>query len=46
MMSRTNDNIMQFLSYNVLYLRTKNNITKKEMAKILEIGIKTLNKIE
>lgn len=45
-MRTTNDNIMKFLSHNVLYLRTKNDITKKEMAKILGIGITTLNKIE
>lgn len=42
----TNDNLMEFLSHNVLYLRKTHNITKKEMAKILGIGIKTLSKIE
>ena len=41
-----NDNIIEFLSHNVLYLRETHNITKKEMAKILGIGIKSLNKIE
>lgn len=45
-MKTTNDNIMKILSHNILYLRTKNHITKKEMAKILGIGIITLNKIE
>ena len=41
-----NDDVMEFLSHNVLYLRKKNNITKRGMAKIMGIGIKTLNKIE
>lgn len=42
----TNDDVMEFLSHNVLYLRKTHNITKKEMAKILGVGIKTLSKIE
>ena len=45
-----NDNIdieiMEYLSHNVLYLRKKHNITKRKMAKILGVGIKTLNKVE
>lgn len=40
------DEVMKFLSHNVLYLRKKHNITKKDMAKIFGVGIKTLNKIE
>ena len=46
MNTNTNDDIMEYLSHNVLYLRKKHKITKKEMAEILGIGIKTLNKIE
>ena len=41
-----NDDAIKYLSHNILYLRKRHNITKKEMAKILGIGIKTLNKIE
>lgn len=46
MSANINDNVMEFLSHNVLYLRRTHNLTKKEMAKILGIGIKTLSKIE
>jgi len=46
MCTTTNDEAMKYLSYNILYLRKRNKITKKEMAKILGIGITTLNKIE
>lgn len=41
-----NNEVIKYLSYNVLYLRKKHNITKKDMARILGVGIKTLNKIE
>ena len=42
----TNDEAIKYLSYNILCLRRTNNLTKKEMAKILGIGIASLNKIE
>ena len=41
-----NNEVIKYLSYNISYLRKSNNITKREMAKILSIGIKSLNKIE
>ena len=41
-----NDKFIDYLSYNILYLRKSNNISKKEMAEILGIGISSLSKIE
>ena len=40
------DESIRILSHNILYLRKSSNITKKEMARILGIGIKTLNNVE
>ena len=37
---------MNYFSYNVMYLRKMNNISQKEMACILGIGVGSLNKIE
>lgn len=41
-----NDKVMEYLSHNISYLRKSHNISKKKMAKILRIRIKSLNKIE
>ncbi len=41
-----NNEAITYLAYNVSYLRRKHNITKNDMAKILGIGIKSLNRIE
>ncbi|MBE6548917.1 MAG: helix-turn-helix transcriptional regulator [Ruminococcaceae bacterium] len=40
------DNYIENFSKNMKAIRTKNNISKKEMAKILVIGIGSLLKIE
>lgn len=40
------DNYIENFSKNVKAIRAKNNISKKEMAKILGIGIGSLSKIE
>ena len=40
------DEVMKCLSHNILYLRKSNHISKREMAEILGIGIKTLTKLE
>lgn len=45
-MFSANKDIVEILSHNILFLRNSNNITKKEMAKILGVGIETLNKLE
>lgn len=42
----TRDETMKYLSYNIIYLRKKHKVSKKEMAEILGTGIKTLNNIE
>lgn len=41
-----NNDAIKIFSQNVMYLRKSHNITKKEMAKILGIGINSLNKLE
>lgn len=40
------DKELLVLMKNIKYLRLKNGLTKKEMAKIIGVGIKTLNQIE
>lgn len=40
------DEVMKYLSHNILYLRKRHNITKKEMANLLRVSTKTLTKIE
>ena len=34
------------LSYNVIWLRERHNLSKREMAKIMGIGVDMLNRIE
>ncbi len=46
MTSNYKNNILEILSHNILYLRKKHNLTKKEMSLILGVGIKTLNELE
>lgn len=41
-----NNDAIKIFSQNVMYLRKSHNITKKEMVKILGIGINSLNKLE
>ena len=41
-----NDKELLVLMKNIKYLRLKNGLTKREMAKIIGVGIKTLNQIE
>ncbi len=38
--------VIDILTYNIAHIRKANNISKKKMAEILEIGIYSLNKIE
>ncbi len=45
-MCNTTDFEMNNLLHNIKHLRISNNISKKQMAKMLGIGLKTLNKIE
>ncbi len=45
-MYSTNKNELDNVLDNIKWLRRNNNISKKQMAKILGIGLKTLNKIE
>ena len=40
------DNYIEIFSKNMKDIRAKNNISKKEMAKILGIGVGSLSKIE
>jgi len=40
------DKELLVLMKNIKYLRIRNGLTKKEMAKIIGVGIKSLNKIE
>jgi transcriptional regulator with XRE-family HTH domain len=37
---------VEYFCYNITYLRSINNLSKKEMSKILGIGVNTLDKIE
>lgn len=46
MSAKINDDAMKFFSENVSQLRKSYNISKKEMAQILGVGIKTLDNIE
>ena len=39
-------NEMKIFGKNIAYLRTKNNLSKTSMAKIMHVGMQTLNKIE
>ena len=46
MKNKANNDVMEVLSYNISYLRKEYNLTKLNMAKIMGVGIKTLNKVE
>ncbi|MBQ7120767.1 MAG: helix-turn-helix transcriptional regulator [Clostridia bacterium] len=41
-----NEKSVEILLYNIAWLREHNKLSKKKMAKILDISVKSLNKIE
>ena len=45
-MRENNNNELSILCKNIKYLREKNNLTKAEMARVLQIGVNSLSKIE
>ncbi len=40
------DNYIEYFTHNIFFLRQKYNLTKKQMAMILGIGMSSLNKLE
>ncbi len=45
-MNKKNTKELFYLSKNVTFIRKSNNLSKKEMAKLLGIGVKSLSKLE
>lgn len=45
-MKKVNENQLQNFTYNVKFIRKSNNLSKKEMADILNVSIYSLNKLE
>lgn len=44
--SQENDTELEIFQNNIKYLRKKENLSKKDMAKLLQISVSSLNKIE